>query len=308
MFSLTKENAPALWAEVAQYYSINFRSFSMPPHRHPAWEIMLVVSGSAQLSWKIPGKAQGEKLLHEGEFLVVDSNIEHCLNVKPGSPCRMLNVELNPTAAKGIFSFAALDCLSAGLVEERLIVAYDTDACLHSCIISLQQHMKRDKQARDAQVDWILGQLVLIIARCYSESTRSRQNPYVSLAEDYINMYFDTEIQIEQIASHAGLSRAYLQRLYRRHMGCSMIERVNRLRIDKAKFLLRSSSLSVLDVGINVGFNNRQHFTHVFVSLVGCSPGEYKKKEGAAFLRQPAPSKLYESMDGMCIPYIVSRS
>lgn len=305
MFGIGSDGDRKLWAKVVQYYSVNFRSYEMHPHSHPAWEVMLVVSGTAQISYRLPGEKTTICSLHQGNFIVVDSGVEHRLYVERDCPCRMLNIELAPRPPKGIFSFENLQEFSPSLLRKQVILAHDRDACLHSCIISLQQQLKRDKEAKGAEVDWIIGQLLLVLGRQAIASSEKRGNRYVTLAEDYISLHYDGEITIEEIAAHAGLSRAYLQRLYKEQNQCSIIDRVNALRIDKAKFLLLSSSLSLIDVAINVGFNNRQHFSHVFQALVGCSPGEFRKKELPATHRQPAPSKLYSEADGTFYPQVV---
>ena len=53
---------------------------------------------------------------------------------------------------------------------------------------------------------------------------------------------------------------------------------INKFRIQKAIELLRSSSLPLIDVAIEVGFNNRQSFFNAFKKYTGVSPNEYRRE------------------------------
>lgn len=57
----------------------------------------------------------------------------------------------------------------------------------------------------------------------------------------------------------------------------SIIDKVNELRIEKAKLLLETSHMPIIDIAISVGFNNRRHFTHTFLKRTGSSPAIYRK-------------------------------
>ena len=71
---------------------------------------------------------------------------------------------------------------------------------------------------------------------------------------------------------------------------------VNRLRIDEAQALLRTSEQTITDIALAVGFTNHTHFYRVFQQLVGCSPSVYRTQidESAVLMAQPSP-------DGLCL-------
>ena len=287
MFGVAGDND--IWAKIVQYYSVNFRSYDMRPHSHRAWEIMLVVSGGADISYW--DKNKKTVTLHEGDLIILDSFITHRLYIS--APCRMVNVELEPVSAKNMFSLKSIDGLSGSLLRERAVVLKDREACLHSVILSLQQHMKKEWAACPTAAEWIIGQLILTISHLYT-SKLYPANPYVAQADKYIDMHYDGEITLDEIAEHIGISRAYLQRLYKKTRNMSIVERINALRINKAKFLLVSSSLSIVDIAVDAGFNNRQHFSHVFSRSTGCPPGEFRKKHDAG---RASISTLYPHAD-----------
>ena len=48
------------------------------------------------------------------------------------------------------------------------------------------------------------------------------------------------------------------------------------IRIENAKQLLRDTSLSVIDIAANVGYDSSEHFIRKFRSATGKTPGEYR--------------------------------
>lgn len=85
---------------------------------------------------------------------------------------------------------------------------------------------------------------------------------------------------IEGMANQAGLSRSYFQHLYRNFVGLSAMEDVITSRLEYAKHLLGSSSISVRRISEQCGYDCEQHFLRQFKSRVGMTPGEYRKTAG----------------------------
>ena len=56
-----------------------------------------------------------------------------------------------------------------------------------------------------------------------------------------------------------------------------MIEYLNTIRIERAKFMLSCTEDPIVDIAASVGYNSRQHFSHVFTMITGVSPQEYRK-------------------------------
>jgi AraC family transcriptional regulator len=61
-------------------------------------------------------------------------------------------------------------------------------------------------------------------------------------------------------------------------MGETPHQFVLRLRVERAKEMLRSAESRVLDVAIASGFKTQQHFARVFRQLCGASPTEYRRE------------------------------
>ncbi len=63
--------------------------------------------------------------------------------------------------------------------------------------------------------------------------------------------------------------------MYKRETGDSIVEALNKYRIEKAKKLLQNGNYLVFEVGAMVGIEDPAYFTNVFTRYVGVSPKKY---------------------------------
>jgi transcriptional regulator GlxA family with amidase domain len=67
-----------------------------------------------------------------------------------------------------------------------------------------------------------------------------------------------------KIAKRVGVSTRQLERLFRRYLGSTPTQHYIRLRLEKARKLLRHSTLSVLEIGVACGFTSASHFARAY--------------------------------------------
>jgi AraC family transcriptional regulator len=79
-------------------------------------------------------------------------------------------------------------------------------------------------------------------------------------------------LTLEDLASEAYLSPFYFTRVFRRLIGIPPVEFLSALRLQAARRLLLSTSLSVTDICFEVGYSSLGSFTSRFTQLVGLSP------------------------------------
>lgn len=82
----------------------------------------------------------------------------------------------------------------------------------------------------------------------------------------------DTPRRPRELAGIAGLSVRQVERLFRVNLGVTPWAHYRRVRLDRARLLLRQSSLSVLDVAVACGFTSAAHFARIYRAEFGHSP------------------------------------
>ncbi|MGO4276519.1 helix-turn-helix transcriptional regulator, partial [Paenibacillus sp. TAF58] len=89
--------------------------------------------------------------------------------------------------------------------------------------------------------------------------------------------YSDANLNVTMIGSHFNRKATYLSKLFKDYVGEGLLDRINKVRIEKSKQLLRRQEQSVGDAAYGVGFNDINAFIRVFKKVEGITPGKYKE-------------------------------
>lgn len=121
----------------------------------------------------------------------------------------------------------------------------------------------------------------------------------IRLARAFIDRHYDTPITVERISREAGFSPYHFIRLFRAAFRKTPHQYLVQRRIDRAKELLGTSSMSIYDVCFAVGFESLGSFSTLFRREAGLSPSAYRRsasaKSQAAFI--PLCYRFKHSLD-----------
>jgi signal transduction histidine kinase/ABC-type sugar transport system substrate-binding protein/AraC-like DNA-binding protein len=92
----------------------------------------------------------------------------------------------------------------------------------------------------------------------------------------YLHQNYAQPVSRKDIAAAVCVSENYLSQIFREEMRISPWDYLARLRIEKAKELLRATDESVTHIATQVGFNDSAYFSRVFGKLAGSSPKEWR--------------------------------
>jgi two-component system response regulator YesN len=121
----------------------------------------------------------------------------------------------------------------------------------------------------------ILKRLILSCSRAVAYNDK-QPNYIVIECQKYIKEHYNRNLNLQLIADHIHINSSYLSRLYKKVTGESIIDAINKYRIEMAKKLLRNPASKVFEVAEAVGIETPAYFTHVFSKYTGMSPKEYK--------------------------------
>lgn len=100
-------------------------------------------------------------------------------------------------------------------------------------------------------------------------------------AIDRMEQSTENPVSREELARIANVSLRHLERLFRRHLGCSLGEHYLSLRLDRARDLVRQSSMSVLEIALACGFTSASHFSRTYRARFGQAPRTERLHEAA---------------------------
>jgi AraC-like DNA-binding protein len=120
--------------------------------------------------------------------------------------------------------------------------------------------------------------LRLLIAADQGEATDDLQAGYIRRANHYLRDHFASVPDMATVAEHVGVSEDYLRHLYKEREGRTLNQTLNRIRIERAKELLRHSRLPLKDIAAQCGYQSDRYFCTRFAAGVGLTPGEFRNQ------------------------------
>lgn len=126
----------------------------------------------------------------------------------------------------------------------------------------------------------ILNALSFLLQRNQPEGTRAlnlRQMGYAEQMMQWIESHYHEDVRLDDIAEAMHLSKFYLSRLFQNETGSSISQYLTARRIKIACRLLQTTSLSIEQIGHNVGISNPSYFIRLFKKEIGTTPLKYRK-------------------------------
>ena len=121
--------------------------------------------------------------------------------------------------------------------------------------------------------------LTIEMCRQFAEFKDSRNNERKSEILDYVNCHYgDSSMGLESVADEFGVSSNYLSRFFKQETGCSFIQYVTMIRMDRARELLVNSNKQINEIVAEIGYIDVANFVRKFKGYEGVTPGQYREK------------------------------
>ncbi len=106
---------------------------------------------------------------------------------------------------------------------------------------------------------------------------RKANKQWAKVMLEYVEQNYDKGISLTQMAEDLGLDESYLSKQFKEKVGVSFVQYVTKCRMDKAKELLKDSSMKLADIAETLGMGNVQSFIRTFKKYEGMTPGQYRE-------------------------------
>lgn len=93
----------------------------------------------------------------------------------------------------------------------------------------------------------------------------------------YIDEHLTQKISNAELAALLHYSPGYFIKYFRRYMHCTPVEYINTTRIQRAKELLLSTDMSILQIALSLSFSGESYFSRTFFHHTGCTPTNFRK-------------------------------
>jgi len=137
---------------------------------------------------------------------------------------------------------------------------------------------KRNLRKPMTEFESIRDTYSILLALTQSASERyvpSERQQKITPALAYISQHYHENITNDRLAAISGISTVYFRKLFSSVVGVSPIVYARRLRIEKAKEMLRSDYGTLSDVAQSLGYASLYDFSRDFKKHTGVSPSKY---------------------------------
>ncbi|HEX9252429.1 MAG TPA: helix-turn-helix domain-containing protein [Ignavibacteriaceae bacterium] len=107
---------------------------------------------------------------------------------------------------------------------------------------------------------------------------KDHEDEPVKKAQEYIEINYNQKITVDQLAIMFALSRRNLERRFKKATSNTIIEYIQRVKIEAAKKNLESARKSISEVMYEAGYSDNKAFRTIFRKYTGISPIQYRNK------------------------------
>lgn len=271
----------------SRWQDIHFELFQQPPfeiaeHQHTMHVIACGIpypqteksdAYSSGERW-LDGKLKTERR-NISDIAIIPADISHRCNWNTSVQFMVLAIE--PALLKQV----GIDWVNSDRIE--LIPQFMTvqDALIQGIFSTLKAELETGGFGGTLLVDSLKTALAIHLLRNYCTTTPKSSYcdglpcAKLTLVTDYINAHLHEELKLTEIAAIAQISPCHFLRLFKQSMGVTPHQYILQSRIDRAKYLLRSSDLSIADIALRVGFCDQSHLTRCFKRILGLTPKQF---------------------------------
>lgn len=124
----------------------------------------------------------------------------------------------------------------------------------------------------------IFGTHLSILSNQIAVENSATEPAAIMRAKKYIAQNQDNALCLATVAKAVNTSTFYFCKLFKRATGLTFTDYLGRVRIEKAKALLREPNRRVSEVAYAVGFQSLTHFNRIFRKIAGQSPTSYRAR------------------------------
>lgn len=247
---------------VSGYFEESDSYKSRRPNGMEEWLLFFTLEGEGYL--RTPG---GEKRCSQGQIALLRSGIPHEYGTTKGNRWNFYWVHFHKLPE--IDYLPNDEIIIAAIPEGNM--RHRVQQAIHDILTDSREqagfwHMLCENSLRE---------VILLAAR----QLEQRLDPRIELSLQYLSRNMNQNFRLEDLAGSVGLSLSRLSHLFKQETGESVLEHLNRLRLQQAALLMEHMGRTATEASLDVGFNNYNHFAALFRKAYGSSPRTYKKEK-----------------------------
>lgn len=183
------------------------------------------------------------------------------------------------------------DFVAKTAVENRFSVNFEfeeiyknKDALVQQIGLALLAESSSETPAGKLYADSLIQTLTLHLLKNYSNAASVQENLNGGLSgyklrrvQEFINENLEEDLSLAELAEVADLSQFHFARAFRKSTGQTPQHYLMEQRIERAKQLLATDDLPIVEVSLQTGFKNQSHFTTLFRKFTKLTPKTWRE-------------------------------
>lgn len=261
-------------------------------HRHQYFQINYVYEGKAKHFIN-----NNDFDIIKGDIFIIPPYVPHCIKEPKNTNVEIFEFEFVPefldqsldrvNDMRSFIDFMYIEpfLVSNGEIKPRLNLVGKAEIEVENLLNEVLAEYTERKQGFVLLIKSLLLKLLVLVGREFTKELEDsniytiydRHRDAIFSSIEYIKNHYTDDLDIEDIAKKSNFSVSYFRYVFKSITSQTFTQYVNRLRLCKAMELLKSTDDRVLDICLDVGFNNVDHFCRLFRQSTGVSPLEYRK-------------------------------
>jgi AraC family L-rhamnose operon regulatory protein RhaS len=263
----------------------------LAPHKNKGMEITYIEKGL--LEWMVEGRP--EKVEAGSVFFTLPWQVHGSL--LPKEPENLVwhvlfHLELDYSEPQPLFSFTR----NLGFSGEEMRIISSTFAsstrhcfratsAIRNLMPALISELQSEHTLRDAHSRTLLRALIVELKRTVAGSaidqeTHNRTEQRVQDLITELSSNCSEHWTLASMAEHCGIRRTQLGKIFHKLTSSTPVEYLFRIRMERAKTMLRRTSYKVIDIAYECGYSSSQYFANSFRQAIGMTPSKYRESIG----------------------------
>jgi AraC-like DNA-binding protein len=250
-------------------------------HFHPEYEIILNTKSNGT---RIVGDSV--ELFDQYDLVMIGSNIPHCWNYyKTNATAQqekgiILHFKVS-SLGESLLAQHEMHLVKKLLIESERGIAFSIEDARNAegFLVKMINNKGIDKMIHFFSLLKILSaseKRTVLCSENYKQTFDERGNKKMTIVYNYIRENYFKPVSLERISRIAHMSPFAFSRYFKKNCGAGFIEYLNRVRVNKACYLLRETEYQVHEIASECGFSSISNFNKQFRKTEGLSPRDYR--------------------------------
>lgn len=125
---------------------------------------------------------------------------------------------------------------------------------------------------------WLFKVLDAVFERIVNYKSRN-SNDGLNMTINYIEKNYHKKITLEEVAEYINMSPFYLSKIFKKEMNINFIDYITERKMEKARELLEYTEIPIINIALELSYNEPNYFSKVFRKSTGMTPSEYRMEK-----------------------------